>query len=80
MASYCRKRHALPDVAVVANPGKTLNNAKSLGYLDSSSPGEFTINSVGENLIAMTLPGGGEVKAKVSKPANKPRKKPAKGR
>jgi hypothetical protein len=29
-----------------------------MGYLDSGSPGEFVVNSVGENLVAMTLPGG----------------------
>ncbi len=37
----------------------TLNNAKNLGYLDSAERGQFRINSVGENLVAMTLPGGG---------------------
>lgn len=37
----------------------TLNNAKNLGYLDSSERGQFRINSVGENLVAMTLPGSG---------------------
>jgi hypothetical protein len=42
----------------LANPRKTLNNAKAAGYVDSNSPGEFTINSVGENLVAMTLPSG----------------------
>jgi hypothetical protein len=36
----------------------TLNNAKKLGYLDSPERGQFRINSVGENLVAMTLPGG----------------------
>jgi hypothetical protein len=45
--------------ARMSNPNKTLNNAKTAGYLDSESAGEFTINSVGENLVAMTLPGGG---------------------
>lgn len=40
-----------------SKPHKTLNNAKSLGYLDSGARGEFKINSVGENLVAMTLPG-----------------------
>jgi len=39
------------------NPRDTLNNAKKAGYLDSNTPGEFAINSVGENLVAMTLPG-----------------------
>ncbi len=40
----------------LANPRVTLNNAKAAGYLDGVAPGEFTINSVGENLVAMTLP------------------------
>lgn len=35
----------------------TLNNAKNAGYLDSTGSGEFRINSVGENLVAMALPG-----------------------
>lgn len=39
-------------------PLATLNNAKNLGYLDSPERGQFCINSVGENLVAMTLPGG----------------------
>lgn len=39
-------------------PRMTLNNAKNLGYLDSPDRGLFSINSVGENLVAMTLPGG----------------------
>lgn len=47
----------------LTNPRVTLNNAKAAGYLDSSSRGEFTINSVGENLVAMTLPGGAETPA-----------------
>ena len=38
----------------------TLNNAKSLGYLDAPTRGQFQINTVGENLVAMTLPGGGD--------------------
>jgi hypothetical protein len=44
-----------------AKPIATLNNAKNSGYLDSGARGEFSINSVGENLVAMTLPGGGDV-------------------
>lgn len=40
------------------SPRMTLNNAKNLGYLDSPERGLFSINSVGENLVAMTLPGG----------------------
>lgn len=57
----------------LANPRVTLNNAKAAGYLDSSSPGEFTINSVGENLVAMTLPGGTESPT-MKRPARKPTK------
>lgn len=41
------------------SPRMTLNNAKNLGYLDTAERGQFRINSVGENLVAMTLPGGG---------------------
>jgi hypothetical protein len=41
----------------LAKPRNTLNNAKTAGYLDSAAVGEFAINSVGENLVAMTLPG-----------------------
>jgi len=38
-------------------PAQTLRNAHGLGLLDKgSSAGFFTINSVGENLVAMTLP------------------------
>jgi hypothetical protein len=46
------------------DPNKTLNNAKAAGYLDSNTPGEFTVNSVGENLVAMTLPGSSATTAK----------------
>ncbi len=41
----------------LANPTMTLINAKNQGYLDKLGKGEFRINSVGENLVAMTLPG-----------------------
>ncbi len=40
----------------LADPRVTLNNAKKVGYLDGATRGEFCINSVGENLVAMTLP------------------------
>ena len=51
----------------LSNPRWTLNNAKGAGYLDGSTPGEFTINSVGENLVAMTLPGGGDSSVRQAK-------------
>lgn len=44
----------------LSDPGNTLNNAKKIGYLDVSGRGEFKVNSVGENLVAMTLPGSSE--------------------
>lgn len=51
----------------LGNPRVTLNNAKAQGYLDSNSPGEFSINSVGENLVAMALPGTSNGGGKVTK-------------
>lgn len=36
---------------------KTLNNAVMLGYFDRAGDGQFKLNAVGENLVAMTLPG-----------------------
>ena len=55
----------------LANPRVTLNNAKAAGYLDSPSRGEFTINSVGENLVAMTLPNGTGTPTPRKRPAKK---------
>ncbi len=37
----------------------TLNNAKNAGYLDPAGSGKFKLNAVGENLVAITLPGNG---------------------
>lgn len=39
------------------NPGQALINALNAGYLDRSGRGSFKINSVGENLVSMVLPG-----------------------
>lgn len=44
----------------LTNPKATLNNAKNSGYLDNAARGEFAINTVGENLVVMTLPGDGK--------------------
>lgn len=41
------------------SPGQTLRNAVNAGLLDKVQRGEFSINSVGENLVAVTLPGDG---------------------
>lgn len=60
------------------NPGQTLRNARNLGLLDNGSQeGFFTINSVGENLVAMTLPSGASGKENPRKPT-KPRRAKAK--
>jgi len=51
----------------LSNPRMTLKNAKSMGYLDSIARGEFSINTVGENLVAMTLPGGADASARAGR-------------
>lgn len=53
----------------LGDPGKTLRNAKDQGYIDLSERGQFRINTVGENLVAVTLPSDG---------ASFSRKRPAK--
>jgi hypothetical protein len=40
-------------------PSVPLNNAVKQGYLDRAERGAFKVNAVGENLVAMTLPGAG---------------------
>ena len=60
--------------ARLKHPSMTLNNAKNLGVVDSGSEaGKFTINTVGENLVAMTLPAQSGGSAKSRKP-RKPQK------
>jgi len=55
--------------ARLKNPLMTLNNAKNQGLLDSGGEkGRFTVNTVGENLVAMTLPGHADGFAKGNKP------------
>lgn len=57
------------------NPQQTLNNAHTLGLLDrGSEKGTFTINSVGENLVAMTLPGDGTPNSKPQRKKRAPKK------
>lgn len=65
---------------LAGRPGKlvrplgTLNNAHAKGLLDrGSTRGTFVINSVGENLVGMTLPGDGT--QPVSRRAGKKRQK-----
>ena len=60
-------------------PGQTLRNAHNLGLLDKGSQeGFFAINSVGENLVAMTLPSGPSDKVKVRKRHKAKKKRKAK--
>lgn len=61
----------------------TLNNAKNAGYLDIATAGKYRINSVGENLVAMALPGNTSESSttgssKRKKPAKKPPRKSSK--
>jgi hypothetical protein len=45
----------------LTKPNATLHNAQARGLLDKGSKrGAFAINSVGENLVGMILPGDGE--------------------
>ncbi|WP_243336980.1 hypothetical protein [Anaeromyxobacter soli] len=45
-------------------PSATLNNSVGLGYLDRGSErGKYRLNAVGENLVAMALPGNGSSRA-----------------
>jgi len=59
-------------------PYLTLNNAFHAGLLDRPKKGEFSVNAVGENLVAMTLPSDGSPKSKAAKKSNKKSKRPAK--
>ena len=70
----CRKA----DRERLTRQGQTLINAYHAGLLDRSGRGEFGINSVGENLVAMALPepADGTSSPKVRKSKTKP--KPAK--
>ena len=59
------------------DPNLTLNNAKNSGYLDAAGRGKFRINTVGENLVAMTLPGKDRPTPSGRKGGNTPKKKKA---
>lgn len=68
----CRKvNHPRPPA-----PGQTLRNAVTAGLLDRAGRGEYSINSVGENLVTVTLPGDNtspDVAASVRKPRKRSR-------
>jgi hypothetical protein len=62
-------------------PGQTLINAHYAGLLDKAGDrGRYALNTVGENLVAMALPGGAAPqtpKITASKPKKTSKKKPA---
>lgn len=60
------------------DPGMTLHNAKNSGYLDKAGRAKFEINAVGENLVAMTLPGKDRPTLSRRKVGNTTRKKKGK--
>lgn len=43
-----------------SRPAQTMINAHRSGVLDKAGSGQYRLNSVGENLVAMVLPGDGE--------------------
>jgi hypothetical protein len=70
----CRKA----DRERLKNPGQTLINAFHAGLLDREGRGEFGINSVGENLVAMALPEPPNGPSRPKKRLSKIKVKPAK--
>jgi hypothetical protein len=42
------------------NPGQTMINASASGLLDKVGRGQYRVNAVGENLVALVLPGDGK--------------------
>jgi len=60
--------------AGLRQPSNALNMAVRQGYLDRAGRGAYKINAVGENLVAMTLPGGGG-EANGQRPAKRKRRR-----
>lgn len=60
----------------ISHPSQTLINAHNQGLLDKTGErGAYAINTVGENLVAMALPGGG---AGAGTPKRRPRRQTGK--
>jgi hypothetical protein len=73
----------LTDRERIKHPAQTLVNAHNQGYLDKGAQrGTYTINTVGENLVAMALPEGAAAKtaANASRRRGRPRGKSGKKR
>jgi hypothetical protein len=62
----------------VARWNMTLTNAKNAGYLDGAGNGKYKLSSVGENLVAITLPGNGGGSGGTNGASKKPKKKSSK--
>jgi hypothetical protein len=60
---------------VFKTPSVPLNNSVQMGYMDRAGRGAYRLNAVGENLVAMTLPGGGDVAASPTKRRGNSRRK-----
>lgn len=69
----------LTDRERIKHPAQTLVNAHHQGYLDRSSHGAYSINTVGENLVALTLPEGAATGSTANTRRRRARPKP-KGR
>ena len=52
-----QKACRLANYTRLKKPGMTLQNSVRSGLLDKAARGAYSINSVGENLVALTLPG-----------------------
>jgi hypothetical protein len=80
-ADTLREASRLAQRKRLATPLVTLNHAKNRGYLDIAERGQYRINSVGENLVAMALPSSAPASAPARKPIGarrSPRLAPAK--
>lgn len=78
-ADVMKEAARLAGRAQVARWNMTLTNAKNAGYLDAAGNGKFKLSSVGENLVAITLPGNaGPGQGKSNKGSKKPKKKTSK--
>lgn len=61
-----------------SSPAQVLINTLAQGLLDKSERGQYRLNSVGENLVAMVLPGQDGGGSGTKRTAKKPAKKKAK--
>lgn len=59
-ADVMKESARLAGRAQVQRWNMTLTNAKNAGYLDPAGNGKYKLSSVGENLVAITLPGDGQ--------------------